>query len=231
MNGLFVTLEGIDGAGKSSQVDKLADYFRRDGRATTVIHFPRAEEKPYGPMTAAFLRGEYGANVDPHLAALLYALDRKQASAGIRERLQRGEVVVADRYVHSNIAYQCAKIADIGERDLMADWIEELEYKHHAVPRPDLALFLDAPLNFALGNLTRGRSGGDRAYLEGGEDIHEADTELQERVRSEFLRYAERNHHDLAVVDCSDQAGAMASASVIGSRILDALRYFGIASK
>lgn len=231
MNGLFLALEGIDGAGKSSQMDKLATYFRRDGRTVTAIHFPRMDEKPYGPMVAAFLRGEYGTGVDPHLAALLYALDRKQAAADIRERLQRGEVVIADRYVHSNIAYQCAKVADAGERGRLAGWIEELEYKHHGIPRPDLALFLDAPLDFALGNLAGERIGGDRKYLGGKEDIHEADKGLQERVRLEFLRFAERHQRDLAVVNCSDADGDMASASVIGSRILDALRYFGVASK
>lgn len=231
MAGLFLVLEGIDGAGKSSQIEMLAEYFRRDKRKVATMHFPRVGEKPYGEMVAAFLRGDYGKNVDPHLAALLYALDRLRAAPDLRERLNQGEVVIIDRYVHSNIAYQCAKVADPAARDRLAGWIEELEYRHHAIPRPDLALFLDAPLSFALGNLARERTGRDRDYLAGREDIHEADRDLQVRVREEFLRYAEHYKSEMAVVDCSDKGGGMATPSVIGSRILDALRYYGVATK
>ena len=231
MQGLFLVIEGIDGAGKSSQINMLVDYFRHSGRKVMTLHFPRVGEKPYGEMIAGFLRGDFGQNVHPRLAALLYALDRMRAAPDIKESLKRGEVVIADRYVHSNIAYQCAKVEEPKDRERLAEWIEELEYRTHNLPRPDLALFLDAPLGFALGNLARQRSGPDRGYLQGKKDIHEADSSLQEKVRAEFLRYAERHKNELAVVDCKDQDGGMATPSVVGSRILDALRYYGIASR
>ncbi len=231
MSGLFLALEGIDGSGKSSQIAMLADYFRHDGRKVVTLHFPRMDDKPYGEMIAAFLRGEFGDQVHPRLAALLYALDRYKATPEMKEILARGDVLIADRYVHSNIAYQCAKIRDEKEKDRVAAWIEELEYKYHGIPRADLALFLDAPLDFALKNLDNERKGDDRAYLAGKKDIHEQDHTLQERVRDEFLRYAEKYRSEIAVINCSDSEGGMASPSVIGSRILDALCYYGITSR
>lgn len=231
MAGLFLVLEGIDGAGKSSQLAMLADYMRRNGSKVRTQHFPRMEERPYGPMVAAFLRGDYGRDVDPHLAALLYALDRQRAAPEIREWLQGGGVYIADRYVHSNICYQCAKLPTAEARQKMAIWIEDLEYRHHGIPRPDLALFLDAPLAFTLANLRGKREGEDRKYLAGGEDIHEADNSLQERVRREFLDYAEKSRSELSVVDCSDGDGGMADARIVHSRIIDKLRYYNLVTR
>lgn len=231
MRGLFLVLEGIDGSGKSSQIAMLADYFRKGGRAVATMHFPRMGDKPYGEMVAAFLRGEYGNGVDPRLAALLFALDRLRAAPELRAALKRGDVVIADRYVHSNIAYQCAKVDDPARRERLAAWIEELEYRHHNLPRPDLALFLDAPLDFTFANLTGRRTGDDRTYLEGKRDIHEDDLDLQERVRREFVDFAERHKNEMGIVDCGDAGGGMAAPAVVNSRILDALRYYGIASR
>lgn len=228
MKGLFLALEGIDGAGKSSQISMLTEYFQKAGRQVRALHFPRTGEKPYGPMIASFLRGDYGKDVHPQLAALLYALDRQLAAPGLKELLNQGNVIIADRYVHSNICYQCAKIDDPAERQKITNWIEELEYIQNGVPRPDLALFLDAPLDFALNNLTKQRGGQDRDYLNGKADIHEANTDLQKRVRQEFITYAEKNFSEMAVVDCAEMNGAMADPRTIHSRVLDRLRYYAI---
>lgn len=230
MRGLFLALEGIDGAGKSSQLSLLGDYFRRAGRTVRTLHFPRLNEKPYGEMIASFLRGEYGAvdAVHPRLAALLYALDRMKAGPELKAFLDQGGVLVADRYLYSNIAYQCAKVDDPAERGKLADWIETLEYIHHAIPRPDLTLFLDTPLSFALPGLEGRRAGPDRDYLRGGRDIHEASENLQERVRNEFLALARTRSTEVAAVDCGDMAGGMADKATIHSRVLDALRYHAL---
>ena len=77
--GLFLVLEGGDGAGKSSQLSLLAEFLQRSGRKVKPQHFPRLDVKPYGEIIAAYLRGEYGklGQVHPRLAALLYALDRR----------------------------------------------------------------------------------------------------------------------------------------------------------
>ncbi len=233
MKGLFLVLEGGDGAGKSSQVAMLADFLRRGGRKVQTLHFPRLQTRPYGEMIASYLRGEFGGldQVDPRLAALLYALDRREAAKDLRDILNAGETLVADRYLFSNIAYQCARTADPEKRRRLADWIETLEYGHHGIPRPDLTLYLDVPLTFALGNLAGNRSGADRDYLKGGRDIHEDSRNLQERVREEFLALAKGRTGEIGVVDCRGENGGMADRSTIHSRVVDALRYYGVIAR
>lgn len=231
--GLFLVIEGGDGSGKSSQLNMLDAFFKKGGRAVHAVHFPRLDAKPYGPMIAQFLRGEYGAvdQVHPRLAALLYALDRREAAPDFRNRLAHGQIVLADRYLHSNIAYQCAKTNDPAERDKLAAWIETLEYAEHKIPRPDLTLYLDVPDSFRRANLAADRSGPDRDYLKGRRDIHEASDRLQARVRDEFLRLVRERPGEIGRVDCAGPDGGIASRETVHSRILDALRYYGIISR
>jgi thymidylate kinase len=230
MNGLFLALEGMDGAGKSSQISLLAEYFHKIGKHVKTIHFPRLNQKPYGEMIAAYLRGEYGgmATVHPKLSALLFALNRQQSADEIRESVANGRVVLADRYVLSNVAYQRAKIADIHAADEMAHWLESLEFGFLNVPRPDLTLFLDVPPEFSLSRLTADRKGEDREYLQGKEDIHEADALFQRRVRDEYLSLAKQNPGTMGRVDCGDAGGGMADKATIHSRVIDMLRYYKV---
>lgn len=233
MKGLFLAIEGGDGSGKSSQIGLLEAFFKKAGRQVRTVHFPRLEAKPYGPMIAEFLRGEYGPfnQVHPKLTALLYALDRREAAPVIKEVIAAGHVLIADRYLFSNIAYQCAKTDDPAERESLALWIETLEYAEHQIPRPDLTLYLDVPDSFSKANLAAPRTGADRDYLKGGQDIHEASDNLQARVKEEFLRLARENPAEIGRVDCSGADGRIADRVAINSRIIDALRYYGIISR
>ncbi len=230
MKGLFLVLEGMDGAGKSSQIALLADFFRKQGRQVKSIHFPRLNQKPYGDLIAAYLRGDFGdaAGVHPKLAALLFALDRQQGAAEIRDHVDSGNVVVADRYFYSNLAYQRARLAGQAERDELADWLAMLEFGFLNIPRPDLTLFLDVPLSFSLAKLASGRQGDDRDYLKGKADIHEANTFLQERVREEYLALARQRVGEIGTVDCRSPNGGMADKATIHSRVVDALRYYRV---
>ncbi len=230
MKGLFLVLEGMDGAGKSSQLTLLTEYFRKAGNQVKSIHFPRLHQKPYGEMIAAYLRGEYGdiATVHPKLSALLFALNRQQSAQEIRDAVASGTVVLLDRYVVSNIAYQRAKIADPAAAEEMGTWLETLEFGFLELPRPDLTLFLDVPLSFSLAKLATDRTGADREYLKGKEDIHESSAAFQERVRKEYLLLVNQHKGEIGRVDCSEPGGAMADKATIHSRIIDALRYYGV---
>lgn len=207
---MFIVLEGLDGAGKSTQIRMLREWFAARGVESEYIHFPRFDAPVYGELIARFLRGEFGAadRVDPYLVALLFAGDRAEAAGQIRSWLAQGRAVVLDRYVYSNIGYQCAKLPDGEPRRRLMQWIKELEFGHNDLPRPDLSLFLDVPFAFTERKLTETREGDDRAYLHGGEDIHEASLELQRRVREVYLAAAAEDPA-LRVVDCSDASGAM----------------------
>lgn len=217
---MFIVLEGLDGAGKSTQIAKLRDMFLQKGIESEYLHFPRFDAPVYGELIARFLRGDLGSveSVNPYLVALLYAGDRADAAATIRDWLSEGKVVIVDRYVYSNIGYQCAKIADAKERATLREWILHTEYEEFNIPKPDLSLFLDVPFAFTERKLTEVREGDDREYLKGGKDIHEASLDLQRRVREVYLETAVASD-DLKVVDCSTTEGAMASPEVIFERI------------
>ncbi|MBQ8493357.1 MAG: dTMP kinase [Alistipes sp.] len=218
---MFIVLEGLDGAGKSTQITKLRAMFEQMGVQSEYLHFPRFDAPVYGDLIARFLRGDLGTveGVNPYLVALLYAGDRADAAQQIREWLAEGKVVIVDRYVYSNVGYQCAKIADAGARTTLREWILRSEYEEFGIPRPDLSLFLDVPFSFTERKLTETREGDDRNYLQGGKDIHEASLDLQRRVREVYLDAAEA-YDDLKVVDCSTEAGTMASPEEIYRRIM-----------
>lgn len=221
---MLIVLEGLDGAGKSTQIKRLTRFFEERGRECAYLHFPRFDAPVYGELIARFLRGEFGAasEVDPYLVALIYAGDRADAAMLIRRWLDEGKVVILDRYVYSNIGYQCAKLEAGEERDRLMRWILELEYGYNRIPKPDLSLFLDVPFSFTERKLREQREGADRDYLQGGQDIHEASLTLQQRVREVYLACA-REDRELRVVDCSSAEGTMDSPDGIFRRIEELL--------
>ena len=217
---MFIVLEGLDGAGKSTQIRMLRQLFADRGVESEYVHFSRFDSPVYGQLIARFLRGEFGGvqEVDPYLVALIFAGDRADAAPQIRQWLAEGKAVVLDRYVYSNVGFQCAKLPAGEERDRLADWIVNLEFGHNALPRPDLSLFLDVPFAFTERKLSEVREGDDRDYLQGGQDIHEASLQLQQDVRSVYLASAAKDP-SLRVVDCSDASGAMESPEGIFAKI------------
>ena len=219
---MLIVLEGLDGAGKSTQVKKLKEYLERRCKALRYIHFPRYDAPVYGSLIGRFLRGDFGSveSVHPQLVALLFAEDRHGAAPEMKEALSEGATVLLDRYVYSNVAYQCAKLSDPEEAEALRAWILETEYGPFGLPRPDLNLFLDVPLGFVEHSLSESRSGAERDYLGGGSDIHEADLTLQRRVRDMYRRQAALDP-SFIVVDCSDAQGRMLPPDAIFSKIKD----------
>ena len=215
---MLTVLEGLDGAGKSTQVRKLREYLEGKG-PLEYIHFPRYNAPVYGELISRFLRGDFGTNetVHPQLVALIYAEDRHGAVPEISEALQKGNVLF-DRYVYSNIAYQCAKLKDPEEVERLRKWIIDTEFGNFGEPKPDLNIFLNVPLSFVENNLTHQREGNDRDYLNGAHDIHEASMDFQRRVRDIYLLQA-RKDPDFKVVDCSDADGNMLPEDEIFAKI------------
>lgn len=217
---MLVVLEGLDGAGKSTQVKKLRTYLESLSGSLEYIHFPRYDAPVYGDLISRFLRGDFGSNeqVHPQLVALLFAEDRHGAAAQMKETLNKGENILLDRYVYSNIAYQCAKLNDEVQAEALREWIFNTEYGDFQLPVPDLNIFLDVPIGFVESKLKSQRNGQDRDYLEGGQDIHEADIEFQKRVRAIYQRQCELDPKFIRI-DCSDEYGAMLPPGAIFEKI------------
>lgn len=219
---MLVVLEGLDGAGKSTQVKKLRSYLESIFGELEYIHFPRYDAPVYGYLISRFLRGDFGTNetVHPQLVALLFAEDRHGAAPGMKEKLAAGGTVLLDRYVYSNIAYQCAKLKDADEAGRLRDWIFNTEYGSFGLPVPDLNIFLDVPIGFVESKLKSQRGGQDRDYLEGGQDIHEADIEFQKRVRDIYREQCGLDPKFIRI-DCSDEYGEMLPPGAIFAKIKD----------
>lgn len=221
---LFV-IEGLDGAGKSTQIKLLKDFFTNQGYHCEYLHFPRTESPYFGELIARFLRGEFGSinDVDPYLVAMLYAGDRKDAANQIASWLKNGHIVILDRYTYSNIAYQCAKLTDTAKQSELMNWILKLEFEHFGIPEPDLNIFLDVPFTFTETKLSSQRSGVDRNYLNGAVDIHESSLSFQRKVRSMYLNVSVKDKR-LAVVDCTGKEGSMLFPEEIFEKIISLIR-------
>lgn len=224
MKGKFIVIEGLDGCGKSTQVRLLQQKLEADGTAHRFIHFPMLNQGVYGNLTAEFLRGEFGSleEVHPKLVALLFANDRLEHIGIIREWLDKGYCVLADRYVYSNVAFQCAKLKAEEKKRELKDWILAYEFGHNALPRPDRTLFLDMPFSFIERSLTSEREGSDRDYLNGRKDIHESSLAFQRNVL-EMYRKLLAEEKDFSAVSCTDEEGNLSSIDEIQLRIREIL--------
>ena len=217
---MLIVLEGLDGAGKSTQVARLKEYLQQRCGGMEYIHFPRYDAPVYGELISQFLRGAFGDidAVHPQLVALLYAEDRHGAAPQLRQALAAGTPVLLDRYVYSNVAYQCAKLSDPRQREALREWILNTEFGAFDLPRPDINLFLDVPLSFVEEKLSAHRQGADRSYLGGSADIHEASIAFQKAVRDVYVRQGTLDPK-FTRIDCADDAGAMLPPDAIFGRI------------
>ena len=218
----LIVIEGLDGAGKSTQINRLNGYFAARGRHCRGLHFPRTDSPVYGELIARFLRGELGDidKVNPYLVTLIYAGDRFDFKPTLQNWLNAGDMVLLDRYVYSNVAYQCAKIRNKEDNRVLREWILQLEFEYHGLPKPDLNIFLDVPFAFTRQKLTDSRKGDERRYLQGKQDIHEADLDFQKRVRESYLSMSDMDNFE--IIDCSD-GNTILPVEQIFSRILNVL--------
>jgi dTMP kinase len=216
----FIVIEGLDGSGKTTQIKFIEDYLKEKNIKSKFLHFPRPEAPFYGELISRFLRGELGAidKVDPYVVALLYAGDRNDAAKQIDEWRNEGYAVIADRYLYSNIAFQCAKLKTQIEKEKLAHWIKDLEYNYFKIPVPDLNLFLRVPYVFTENSLTNRRTGSDREYLNGNDDIHEADLDFQKEVRNIYLWQVKENP-DFEEINCEGSENTMLTADKIFEKI------------
>ncbi|MDR1552275.1 MAG: dTMP kinase [Prevotellaceae bacterium] len=221
---MFIALEGLDGAGKSTQIKLLENYFENKNKRNKYLHFPRFDTPFFGEMIAKFLRGDFGKinDVNPYIVALLFAHDRRDASQTIYNWLNQNHNVIVDRYVYSNIGYQCAKIADKDERNALRNWILALEYDYFKIPKPDISIFLDVPFAFTEDRLNEARNGNDRDYLNGKQDIHEENLELQRRVREIYIEQKDTDAN-FKVINCTFENGNMLAPQQIFEQIIKIL--------
>ena len=180
--GMLIAIEGADGVGKNTACRGLCDALVAAGRTATVIGFPRYGETAGGVTIGRILAGEMPVPVSPRAAAVLYGLDRLEWRDAILAAQAAHDVVIFDRYVASNMAYQAARAAPAEARALM-DWILALEIDQFGLPTPALSIYLDTPWDLARELILKKAQ---RSYTDKSFDAYEADIALQQRVRANY---------------------------------------------
>lgn len=229
MKGKIVTIEGLDGAGKSTQIDLLLNRLKKLNIKHKFIHFPMLNQGEYGKLIAEYLRGELGPleHVHPKLVSLLFAEDRNEHKALLNEWLADGYLIIMDRYVNSNIAFQCAKTENHKDKIELKEWILDFEFNHNSLPRPDISFFLNVPFHHIEASLSSARTGVDRAYLNGKTDIHEDSLDLQRNVYKEYLTML-RDQDNFHEIECFKNDSDWLSPAEIHQVIFEQIQSFDL---
>jgi dTMP kinase len=185
--GVFITLEGGDGSGKTTQAELLREWLSGEGR--TVLR----TREPGGTEVGVEIREivlHHRGDISPRAEALLYAADRAHHVATVvRPALERGEVVIQDRYIDSSVAYQgVGRVLDPEAVRGLSEWATE-------GLAPDLTILLDLDADAARGRLDEARTRYDRLESEA--------SEFHDRVRAAYLALAEAEPGRFLVVDAA----------------------------
>lgn len=221
MRGKLIVIEGTDCSGKETQAKILMTRLQEDNIKVEKMGFPM-----YNTPTGRIIGGPYlgkehigegwfiegASKVEPKVAALYYAADRRYNMKYINELLDSGVNVILDRYVYSNMAHQGGKILDTNERMNMYAWLDILEFKLLELPKPDVAIFLHVPWEYSC-KLKQGRK--------------EAPDQLESD--DEHLKQAEKAYLELAsvykwtTIECIED-NELLSILTISDKIYDELK-------
>lgn len=169
----LIAIDGVDGSGKQTQTDKLYERLCSQGVDVRKLSFP-AYNSPSSSLIKMYLGGEFGTDpqaVSAYAASTFFAADRFATYRSDWQRdYESDTLILADRYVSSNMIHQGGKIADETEKNKFLDWLYELEHRIYELPVPDLTIFLDMPVDYAI-QLMQKRD--NKITHEAEKDIHE----------------------------------------------------------
>ena len=178
--GKLIVLEGTDGSGKATQCAALTDALRRDGTDCRKIEFPQYHEES-SALIRMYLGGEFGdkpSDVNAWAASTFYAVDRYASyKKDWGAYYENGGVILADRYTTSNAVHQGSKLDEKARKDYF-QWLFDFEYRLMGLPKPDLVIYLDVPVDLTAVNMHR-----REIQTNTQADIHEKDTDYLHRCR------------------------------------------------
>ena len=196
--GKLIVLEGLDGCGKSTQLELLPETLKRNGIDCQTVSFPDYESDS-SALVKMYLNGDFGSkpsDVNAFAASVFYTVDRfasfKTSWGGY---YQNGGTVVAGRYTTSNAIHQCSKLP-CDEWEQFLNWLYDFEYSKIGIPKPDKVIFLDMPIEVSQ-KLLSNRYAGDNAK----KDIHERDTDYLARCREAARFTADFSNWD--IISCA----------------------------
>lgn len=213
--GKLIVIDGLDGCGKSTQLERVSAYLSETGKPYKQICFPDYD-KPASTLVKMYLAGDFGTtaeDVNAYAASSFYAVER---FASFKQYWQQdyneGKLILTARYTTSNAIHQMSKL-DASQWDEYLDWLSRYEYQRLELPKPDLVLYLDMPLDISQ-NLLRQRYEGDDTK----KDIHESNLRYLERCRTAALYAAEKQGWQ--VIPCGEN-GTPFTPSAITERLIE----------
>lgn len=208
--GKLIVIDGLDGSGKTTQFDILREKLAAV-TAVKAISFPDYQN-PSSALVKMYLNGEIAesaADVNAYAASSFYAVDRYASYKMFWEQnYLNGELILASRYVTSNAIHQMGKLSE-SKWDSYLEWLADYEYSKLGLPKADMVIFLDMPIEISQ-RLMSGRYGGDESK----KDIHEANVKYLQICRRSALYAAEKL--DWKVVPCSRDGEVLSVAEING---------------
>lgn len=202
MKGKLITIEGTDCSGKETQTNLLIKRLREEGYRVQNFSFPNYNS-PTGKIIGGPYLGKEGydpcyfeegsSKVDPKVASLYYAADRKYNIDKINFLLEQGYNVILDRYIYSNMAHQGGKLKEKKDRMEMYNWLDKLEFDLMKLPKPDLTIFLHMPLEVAEKL---------KAHRKEQADGHEKDKNHLYQAEKAYLELAQK--YNFVTIECSE---------------------------
>ncbi len=196
--GKLIVIEGLDGSGKSTQLELLPKNLLKNGINCKSVSFPDYDSNS-SALVKMYLGGEFGKkpdDVNAYAASLFYAVDRFASyKTTWGEYYNQNGVIVSGRYTTSNAVHQTSKM-DEKHWEGFLDWLYDLEYNKVGIPKPDKVIFLDMPVEVSQ-KLLSGRYKGD----EGKKDIHESDTAYLDKCRKAAMFTAQ--YSNWTIIPCA----------------------------
>ncbi|MDQ5883568.1 MAG: dTMP kinase [Patescibacteria group bacterium] len=203
--GKLIVIDGTDGSGKATQTKLLVDRLKKEKIKVATIDFPQYENNFFGSFIGHCLTERYYdfLKVHPKIASVLYAADRFESKKKIDDWINKGFIVICDRYVSSNKIHQGSKIKNNKKREEFLKWLDEMEHKAFEVPRPNAIVFLDVPVPVSRKLLQDKLAKDKKVYLKGKKDLVEKDIQYlnNSRKTSLWLSKIDKSFHRIACTD------------------------------
>lgn len=178
--GKLIVIEGLDGSGKSTQLELLPKALKENGIECKSVSFPDYESRS-SELVKMYLAGQFGKrpdDVNAYAASVFYTVDRYASfKSNWEEFYNNGGTVIAGRYTTSNAVHQTSKLPENEWKDFLS-WLYDFEYNKIGIPKPDKVIFLDMPIDVSQ-NLLSVRYNGDEQK----KDIHESNVKYLENCR------------------------------------------------
>ncbi|MEG1845740.1 MAG: deoxynucleoside kinase [Oscillospiraceae bacterium] len=215
MNGRLIVIEGLDGSGKSTQVELLKKRLNDNNIDVKQIKLPDYDDKS-STLVKMYLNGEFGSDpscVNIYAASSFYAVDRYASfQRHWKNDYLLGTLILADRYVTSNAVHQTVKL-DKSKWGEYLTWLEDYEYNKMGIPKPNAVIFLDMPVEISQ-KLMSIRYNGDEVK----KDVHEANVDYLIKCHEAAMFAADRLNW--TVIECSDGENPL-SIEAINDKIFE----------